>query len=161
MDAVHNSLISKLRNAQLQAGGPVSLSQFLRLARPIIRPLRAQRVPWAWLASRILAVHQTSVEAVIPADLSDATDREVKIISTLWLRIASETGATHGEMGIVQETVSATETSLTAAPHEAAPARSPNVPKTAPVATGPPKMPASMQRILHDHEQAEKIGKLQ
>lgn len=87
MDGHHKNLVHDLREHQRAAGGPVSLTQFLRLARRTLGPLRDNRVAWEWITARVLAVHQTMPGEDIPEDIPAARRRSARLISSLWARV--------------------------------------------------------------------------
>lgn len=87
MDRHHENFVHDLREHQDAAGGPVTLTQFLRLARPAISVLRDNKVAWEWIAARILAVHQTEAGEHIPQGIPAARRRSARLISSLWARV--------------------------------------------------------------------------
>jgi hypothetical protein len=65
-------------------GGPVSLTSFLNGCRPVIAPLLERRVPWSWIAPRVLAVFRNP-GAQVPADVA-ALDAEKRTLIQLYSR---------------------------------------------------------------------------
>ena len=68
--AHHRQFIEKLQKHWRDAGGPLSLTSFLRECRPTIAPLLRKNVSWHWLAPRIEAVFDkpmSEIEEDLPA----------------------------------------------------------------------------------------------
>lgn len=52
----HQRLVAALKKHWAEAGGPVSLTGFLKECRPTIAPLLAKNISWGWIGARVKAV---------------------------------------------------------------------------------------------------------
>lgn len=81
----HDRLIQALKAHWQDAGGPLSLTAFLKTCRPSIAPLLARGVPWRWIGARVLAVHENP-DAEISPDLEPLAGGKVRSLVVLYSR---------------------------------------------------------------------------
>jgi hypothetical protein len=75
----HHAFIEALKTSWRAAGGPLSLTGFLRECRPVIAPLLARGVSWAWIGARVLAVY-IDPKADVPVDIAPLEARKKTLI---------------------------------------------------------------------------------
>jgi hypothetical protein len=81
----HRRFVEALRSRWDAVGGPVSLTSFLDHCRPEIAPLLARRIPWSWIAPRVIAVYRNP-GADVPPDLASLGSGEKKTLIQLYSR---------------------------------------------------------------------------
>lgn len=81
----HRRFIEALKSRWDAVGGPVSLTSFLNECRPAIAPLLVRRVPWSWIAPRVVAVYLNS-SANVPVDVAPLGVAEKKTLIQLYSR---------------------------------------------------------------------------
>lgn len=81
----HDQLVRALRAHWRDAGGPLSLTGFLRECRPSIAPLLARGVQWRWIGPRVLAVFENP-DAEVPPDLEPLAEGKMRSLVELFSR---------------------------------------------------------------------------
>lgn len=154
MDRHHEEFVFVLRECQVEAGGPVSLSQFLRLSESPIRKMRDNRVGWDWIAARVLAVHQTTPETQVPEDIPDARRRSSRLVSSLWSRVAVKPVSQIEASSITNQTIRDFPV------ESAASASSCQNSAAATSSSGPLlRVPSTLRSILQDHDTIDQLGR--
>lgn len=95
----HHAFIEALKASWRAAGGPLSLTGFLRECRPVIAPLLARGVSWSWIGARVLAVY-IDPKADVPVDIAPLEARKKTLIqlysrTTLRAKASEVVGRVH------------------------------------------------------------------
>jgi hypothetical protein len=109
----HRRFVCAIKLHWRNAGGPVSLTSFLKECRPTIAPLLARNIPWEWIGSRLLAVYEKPYDGV-PDEPAPLGTRKKSLIE-LYSRTTR-----HQKTGHAQAALGATWQSISDAPGDSA-----------------------------------------